>query len=395
MASCTTDMKPFYQVLDRLSKSSTLSLADVKLDPHVGLCDENDDLQMYCYFHSDQMESLPDSTKECRGVVFDKEGKLISKGFAFTPTYNTDTIPEDIKEYLIENFEHLQVFNSYEGCLVRIFFFNGVWYLSTHRKLNCFRSFWGSRVSFGDQFVNGMKAEDPSFDLQRFFESLDPKFQYSFLVRYTDENRMVSSFHNEVDRVIHVGTFQDGVMVYYEIPRISQQRELTFNSLENLCEYVNRSDWRKQQGVVIYMPNGKQVKIASTIYSKMFLLRGNQASVPFRYLELRSTDQQVDFISLYPEYHNKFLEYEKIITDLAQKLLNLYINKYIRRDTTVLPQEEYWVISSCHAWYKSQQSATKRAVDYDTVLKCLNETHPPALNKMIRGVLEKEKKAKQ
>ena len=46
--------------------------------------------------------------------------------------------------------------DAHEGSLLRAFCVNDTWYITTHRKLDAFRSKWASRQSFGAQFVESL-----------------------------------------------------------------------------------------------------------------------------------------------------------------------------------------------------------------------------------------------
>ena len=48
------------------------------------------------------------------------------------------------------NFENFSFFNSYEGTLIRMFNFDDKWYVTTHRKLDAFRSKWAGKTSYGN-----------------------------------------------------------------------------------------------------------------------------------------------------------------------------------------------------------------------------------------------------
>ena len=61
------------------------------------------------------------------------------------------------------------IYDAYEGCLLRLFNFNNKWFLSTHKKINAFRSKWSSKDSFGLMFQNALQYEynvDDSFLLK-------------------------------------------------------------------------------------------------------------------------------------------------------------------------------------------------------------------------------------
>src|SRR3989344_6298936 len=131
------------QTVDQLGK--LVSVAD---------SDEKHNLQMYCYLKCSNTDS--DLLKQCRGVVFNDK-TLVMKAFPYTVDYNHTEL--SLIEETMVDFSKFSFFDSYEGTLLRVFNFNGTWFLSTHRKLNAFRSKWSSKESYGTLFVKALDAE--------------------------------------------------------------------------------------------------------------------------------------------------------------------------------------------------------------------------------------------
>ena len=68
----------------------------------------------------------------------------------FTPEYVTTVLPD------IENIFEYTFSNSYEGAIIRVFYFKDKWFYSTHRKLDAFKSRWSSKETFGDTFLKSI-----------------------------------------------------------------------------------------------------------------------------------------------------------------------------------------------------------------------------------------------
>ncbi len=86
-----------------------------------------------------------------------------------------------------------------EGTLIRIFYFNDKWIITTHRKLDAFKSKWGSEKSFGDIFKEAVmiKTQDSQINDDVDVNTLCQKLglnkhrQYTFLITATDKTRFV------------------------------------------------------------------------------------------------------------------------------------------------------------------------------------------------------------
>ena len=103
----------------------------------------------YCYDNCDN-NSLND-LKLVRGLIY-KNNKPFIKSFGYTPEYTINTVPDDVKQSITNNFQNLRFFYSLEGTLLRLYWndINDKWYISTHKKLNARNSRWGSSKTYGE-----------------------------------------------------------------------------------------------------------------------------------------------------------------------------------------------------------------------------------------------------
>ena len=256
--------------------------------------DEDNKLDMFCYVTCSNEDS--ELQKQCRGVVFNKD-TLIMKAFPYTPEYNHTQVDEIKNE--LGDLKKWHFYESHEGCLIRMFYFNGKWYISTHRKLNAFRSKWSSKDSFGMMFKNAllseeehnnvfaMGLEDGDNIVQRFESTLDVHKQYMFVVRNNDENRIVCSAPDR-PTLYHAGTFVNGNLVFTENVNIPFSTKKEFLTVNELIECVQNISAKNLQGIIGFTSDNKQVKIVSEEYQSLFKIRGNEPSLKFRYLQLRT-----------------------------------------------------------------------------------------------------------
>lgn len=297
------------------SQRLALSVRQISTLDDVSLVDSEGTLVMFCYEHDLDMGAADEMTQECRGIVFDEDGQLVSRAFGYTPVYvagrsvsEEGGVPAEIDEMI--NQGSSKFYRAHEGTLLRIFYHSDRWYLTTHRKLNAFKSYWGTRKSFGDLFVEGLR--ELGLTLPDFLDSLDKERQYVFLIHATKENRIVDVPSDSVQRLTHIGTFfSNGEMAPMESTlKVPTQTEISgLNSYDDVDQYVLDN----QVNVVIFLPNQKQIKLCHPDYLYKFNLRGNESSVMFRYLQLRNSGQKDDFVALYPEYAQKIAQYEEIL----------------------------------------------------------------------------------
>ena len=220
----------------------------------VRITDTDGDLELFCYTKCSQDDS--ELLKSCRGIVFNKE-QIIMQAFPYTveiPSTNKELIEEKI------DVDKFTFFESHEGALIRMFYYNNKWYTSTHRKLNAFRSKWASRDSFGTMFKKAlvnMEETNEKFKkrigegednvLTRFQNTLDKEKQYMFLVRHSKSNRIVCQ-SPEKETVYHVGTFINGKLTFEEDTSIPYPEKHVFSDTREVIEFVENSDITSIQG---------------------------------------------------------------------------------------------------------------------------------------------------
>lgn len=363
------------------------------LEPKVKKVDSDERVDLFCYTTCDKNDEK--NIQACRGLVYEKDD-LVLKAFSYTPDYTMVDIVELEEKY--PNLSEYKFFESYEGTLIRVFYHHK-WYISTHRRLDAFKSKWSSKTSFGDLFVDALEYENtlsektiPTSEtsvLEGFLSTLNKEYQYMFLLQNNKENRIVCNAP-ENPRLYHVGTFtklnNDFVIDFEHSIGLSYPKSVQISSWSDVKDYVdNKVDYTTFQGLIMY--NGaEQIKILNNDYKYFYDLRGNEASVKSRYLQVRMNDEvRKDYVYLYKEYEKEFDTYERVIHEIGRLIFTAYINRFIHKQHVVLHPEEYNVLKECHAWHISNRS--KNRVSLTKVLQVLNYQDSPRMNKMIRRYL--------
>jgi len=466
-----------------LTKQSFESLKGFKV------IDNDEHLTLYSY-HIESKQSPPPMDNElqqqCRGMIFDNSGRLVMKSFGYTLEYNETQRPliqdrinritnEDIRRiildiatnkegwvntYTIDNwftdpnvldlinttvsrlrldrkyFTNVDVYNSYEGCLIRVFYYQPEegkdrWYISTNRKLDAFKSKWSCESSFGQLFVRALEAlyatntkfkkrincTEGDTILDKFLNILDKDKKYLFLLKNNPDNRIVCDLFNN-DHIYHVGTYtHKNGLPYWTLDmtvdcNVPYPEKLPIKNLDDLIKHVTDLDVRKLQGVIVYLSNGLQFKVIPTRYQQLFLLRDNNPNLRQRYLELRRECNTEEggviydrFLDLYRSHKDEFNRYEKILNTTAQEILNTYIRRHIRKEQVILSPTKHKIAKQCHEWYMANrpQRVTLDVVkgllnkaDVSLVYSILNEhlkspLYPSAMNSKEECVVRDEK----
>lgn len=354
----------------------------------VRLTDKSDEFDLFCYTKCDNTNSS--FHKQCRGLIYHKD-QLVLKSFPYTDEYTTEEVDGIKSQYT--DFSECTFYDSYEGALVRVFYWKDKWHISTHRKLNAFRSKWSCKQSFGALFKKCLEDEakvNPEIEkcasigtdiLQGFMNTLDEKKQYLFLICNNDENRIVCQAPDRY-MTYHVGTYEDGVLDMDVDVNIQKPTRYSFKSIGEVIEWVESSDIRKVQGVICTTQD-LHFKIVNPDYRELFNARGNEPSINFRYLQVRMNRRITNMLyHLYPDNGQTFDEYENYLYEISKFIYKSYIQRYIRRNYITLPREEFGVMSECHEWYLSNR--TTNTISLEKVIETVNKQRPSNLNSMIR-----------
>jgi hypothetical protein len=379
---------------------------NIEKNKQIRLVDTDDatKLELFSYINCESTDS--ELVKQCRGTVFHGD-QIIMKGFPFTNEYNDFDDIEEIKKNV--DFDQHTFYDSYEGALIRMFYFADKWFISTNRKLDAFRSKWASKESFGSFFKKALQYEfeynerliehveyDPSTDSENVIEIfqdkvLDKTKQYMFLLLNNSENRIVCESPTN-PTLYHVGTFIDHKLINGDDVFISHPRRLEFNNIDELLSYVTNLNYNKLQGIIAFNNENTQFKILNKDYQYLYKARGNEPSIKFRYLQVRMDKNANDSLRyLYPESCPDFEKYEGIIFSIAESITKSYIERFIKKNYVTVPSEEFHVIRQCHSWHIENRLENK--INLHKVIEILNAQPPTNINRMIkRKILDEKEK---
>ena len=371
-------------------------------------------LDLFCYHKCDNNET--DLVKNCRGVIYNGD-KIVMRGFPYTDEYTCDNMSE-LRSALKKGIGEYRYFEAHEGALLRVFYWKEKWYITTHRKLDAFRSKWASKDSFGMLFRDALEykrkqrneefmkqcygdewdkkdnvVDEKSDILNDFLTSLDTTKQYMFLILNNYDNRIVCVSPEE-PTVYHVGTFSTTVVDDVQVPDtkcdlttrvgLDWPRSYTFNSWEEINDVVMSQNSENSQGVIIYDPDSStQFKLYNNEYYELFKVRGNEPSVKFRYLQVRNDKRLVDQLYyLYPKYADAFDNYENTLYECAKQINKNYIDRFIKKKYVTVPKEEFNIMKGCHDWHLMDRE--KNRISLRKVIDTMNEQSPSNLNRIIR-----------
>lgn len=363
--------------------------------------DENDTLEMYHFKHN---VDYPDANSKLKGIVVDKASQeIVCSTSMHTVEYDVDQIDK------IPGIEHIDwdattVMVSEEGCFLRVYHYNGEWYISTHRKLDADSSKWGSNYTFKTLFVHALvdalfrDEEDDTrvFDLENdFLSKLDKNYIYTFLIRNNSSNRIVCQSPSRDDPKLYFsGVYPLGGEHDY-IPSFTQPlgvpdgvptaQLLSCGGVDELKAIVNGMSSHKHQGVIVFGKVGgvtNVFKVMCRDYLALKDVRNNCSNLMFRYAQVRGdTHLRNKMLDLFNQFSYDFYNFENTVYKIALHICNQYVNRYVRKQYAAVSPLQYKVTKKIREWYL--QNPAEHRVDVDTVLNMMNDEQPIYVYKLV------------
>ena len=336
---------------------------------NVKIVDSLNDLSIYHYLECDV--NTDKETKKYRGVVMNNEGKTICRSFGFTPEIDeteTELMTSVVEPFLAQ--ENVRILEAYEGTLLRVYFHDNRWYISTCRKLDAFKSKWGSNKSFGEIFED--IVETP---LEQFCKNvLDETKVYCDVLRTYNKNRIVCNGYEKPELFL-VGTYDNGDFDNFNFEKCNVPSVQDITTMDALRTHMEKIDPTKLQGVILMNEKGECVKVMKHEYVEAFKLRGNQPNIILRYIELQQEGdgKKVEtFFNMYQDHKEAIIEFTDSITDICSFVFRKYRNRFIRKQVAIVPPDLYYIIRELHDSYLKDRTkivTPERVADYILTLE--------------------------
>jgi len=361
---------------------------------------------------------------ECRGIIKDGD-KIVCKTFGFTPEVlasDNEALGAHLMPFVsdaIATGKTIRAYKSFEGTLLRLWNYNNKWYLSTHRKIDAFRSKWGhDNMSYGALFTMALYDHEheqtdrmPPMEsvMERFTDKLNKEKIYVILLRNYEDNRVVCKGGN-CPKLYCIGAFDRSNSFAFsmdndemslptpDIINIPMSLSSEESTDDRAHEYIQNSlstiagiDALEYQGLILMTSDGKSMKCTHPENDRLMKLRGNEPNVVFRYVQLKWTPELETFKALYPEHKEKFDEWEGIYQKIANNIYKKYNIRFKHHRTALLPPDQYAVCCKVNDYYNSTLKEAGEHVTIGTVHKLIGMMSEREVNALIKAYRERAK----
>jgi hypothetical protein len=252
--------------------------------------------------------------------------------------------------------------------------------LASRKCIDASKSKWLSHKNFSELFsdcLNGINIE----------EQLNINNCYSFIITHP-ENKIFVNY--EIANIAHVSTRN---MVTFEEEDVfigifkPHREKINTTSLDSLINYYKNMNMLNYEGIILIDDKFNRQKFKTNIFLRAKELWGNTNNRFMRYLELRKDHELLNQYLLLFDYDKpRFIEYEAKISELAKKILGIYLDKHIFKKNVKIPYFFNKVIYKLHGDFLKEKVKT----DYDKVMQLLLELDPKKIcfiiNHMVRDM---------
>jgi hypothetical protein len=304
---------------------------------------------------------------ECNGIILDKNTfKIIC--YTFNKCIDSNALDTSL------DYNNLYFETALEGTLIRLYFYNDTWNLSTKKTINASKSKWLSNKSYAELFYESLT--------DNIINNLNQNYCYSFIITHP-ENVFVVNYTEKI--LYHISTRDMNTLNEISIDIGIKQIEKIFISNDMLPDILGKlltDNNLLYEGILLIDINYNRQKLRTAIYTKAKLLWGNTNNRFYRYLELR---KDTNLLNEYLTYMNQdrynFINYENIVSQLASDILGCYLGKYIDKNNNKLPFFFNKIIYKLHGdFYKS-----KIKTDHDKIMLFLLDLDPKKICFMINN----------
>lgn len=309
---------------------------------------EEDDFILFKYSQVDSDFNEP-IVRECRGIILDKDFNPVCVPFFKFGNYGESYCP-DI------DWSSAQVQEKIDGSLIKVWFYNGEWKVSTNGTIDAYKSDIGQSIfsvidtpykTFGNLFDcaktnSGLMLNQLNKDCTYMFELVSPY------------NKVVVPYKDI--KVYHIGTRNNKTLEELnEDIGVQRPKHYNLHTLEECIETASKMPYN-EEGYVVVDKNWNRVKIKSPQYVAVHHLKNNGDLNISSLIQLIRANETEEFKIYFPEYA-KFLSelkerIEKIISTLEAEVDCLKIKEFKTQKEFALEVKDKPFSAYYFAWRK-------------------------------------------
>jgi len=274
-----------------------------------------------------------DALNNCNGIILEAPEfdscvpQLIAYSFPVISDYN-NAYEENVKN----NWDKYDVESMIDGAIIRLYYYEGKWCLSTIKKIDANRTSWEGKDSFQTLFNEA--AANCGLD----YTVLNKEYCYTFVLCHPN-NHMIVSYDTKM--IYHVNTTQvkeDNIIEYVNhdigIKQCNRYENLTFEQFNEIINKELDKPITVNQTIGLILTNketGAKIKVDTRCYKEARDLKGNVPNIKYRVIRLLleekfnlDSERIIKFCQYYPQYKKDVDHVNERVNKLTTRLFGIY-----------------------------------------------------------------------
>jgi len=326
--------------------------------------------------------------RECSGLIVEKFTNKILH-YSFQKCYDSfDTFGSIEKSYNegdtfnVANLDGDEILNHYfDGSMVKIYYHNDKWNISTSRHIDGSKNFWSSKMSFGVLFEEAVINTYSLLEYNEFLDTLDTEWCYTYILQHPLNNTTLEISEAFVFFINRVNTSMDGCL-REEVPEI-ENFKVSNKTVKSVIDNYNNLSISENYIVYKFDNDGNivnRIKIMSPELKKIRELKGNYPNIGLQYLEHISNDEKINELGcMFPSKMDIFDSVEEKFCKTVKQIFNLYVDNNIMKKNLIVPKRFEKTLHQLHSQYKKK----KETITVEDVIKKLEILNPRLLASII------------
>ena len=272
---------------------------------------------------------------DCNGTILEKNtNKVICKIYPVMKEYPVS--------YTYDTFSELTCEEAIDGTLIKVFYYNNQWNLATNRCIDAKDSYWISKKSFYDLFMEAANNID--------FSQLTETYCYAFILQHPD-NRHITKY----DKCNIIYLYSYDLVNNCEVndktlSLLDKPKQFKFKNWTEFHEQLNTLPYDKE-GFILYNKNKQMTKYVNPKFNLVKKLKGNTNDMLYQCIVLHKYGQNTQFLTYYPEYKETFTDIQKSLYKFVNSIYTFYVTKYINKQTVTVNEEIEIILNHLHLDY--------------------------------------------
>ena len=286
--------------------------------------DDSDYSNLFIIYNGDYSNKELNIVNECNGIILEKSSlKIVC--YSFNKCSDEITVPEKL------NKNNLYIENSIEGTLVRYFYYNNEWILSTKKCINSKKSKWISSKNFYELFQECLTDKNIT-------EKLNPNYCYSFIITHPENNIVVNYtepylYHISTRDMLSMNEIEEDIGIFKLTKTLVPE-----DNIQNIIQSVINTKQLCYEGLIFIDNNYNRWKLKNPYFNRAREVWGNTNNRLFRFIEIRKDINLLhEYFMYFPFDNNIFSNYEHRIKMLCSHILTIYVGKHILKNNTKIP----------------------------------------------------------